>query len=82
MSTGVAPNISANLRVARARKKGQYLLRGYEKSAQGVGRKLAGKYHLPAGADSLCEQALAAAGKQPGDYSGKVQLILDLAALL
>jgi CHAD domain-containing protein len=52
-------------------------LRGYEKSAQGVGRKLEKKYHLPEGADSLCDQALAAAGKKPGDYSSKLNIKLQ-----
>jgi CHAD domain-containing protein len=57
-------------------------LRGYEKSALAIGRKLEKKYHLQADAGSLCEQALAAAGRQPGDYSSKlnIQLQADMRA--
>jgi CHAD domain-containing protein len=52
-------------------------LRGYEKSAQAVGRKLEKKHKLQAGDDSLWEQAMTAAGKQPGDYSSKLNIHLE-----
>lgn len=52
-------------------------LRGYEKSAQAVGRKLEKKHKLKAGDDSLWQLAMTAAGKQPGDYSSKLNIQLE-----
>ncbi|MGD8843518.1 MAG: CHAD domain-containing protein [Gammaproteobacteria bacterium] len=53
-------------------------LRGYRKAAEGLGTKLLGNYGLAATGDELFEQALAAVGRRPGDYSGK--LAVDLQA--
>ena len=52
-------------------------LRGYEKSAQTIGGKLQKKYALQASNDNLWAHAMAAAGKQPGDYSSKLNIRLQ-----
>jgi len=52
-------------------------LRGYTRIAQGIGKKLEQDYRLQKVEDELYRQALAAAGKQPGDYSDKLDIQLQ-----
>ncbi len=52
-------------------------LRGYEKAARRIDRKLEQQYHLRADDDEVFMQALAAAGKRPGDYSSKLDIELQ-----
>lgn len=51
-------------------------LRGYYKSARRIAAKLEQDYRLQAVEDDLFGQALAAAGKQPGDYSSRLDIPL------
>ena len=52
-------------------------LRGYEKSARLISRRLEVDCQLQASADMLWAQAMAAAGKTPGDYSSKLNIQLQ-----
>ena len=52
-------------------------LRGYEKSAHAIARKLEKQYSLQACRDSLWEKAIASTGRQPGDYSSKLNIQLE-----
>jgi CHAD domain-containing protein len=52
-------------------------LRGYNKSAKRISNILEQTFHLQAVDDELFSRALAAAGKQPGDYSGKLDIHLQ-----
>ena len=50
---------------------------GYEEDAAGVRRFLEGELGLPPGPDAELDVALAAVGRVPGDYTGKLDLRLD-----
>ncbi len=52
-------------------------LRGYIKAAKRIRTKLENNYRLQTVEDELYSQALAAAGKQPGEYSNKLNLSLQ-----
>jgi len=52
-------------------------LRGYQKAADGLRRKLAQRHQLEAADDQLFAQALTAAGKQAGDYSSSLAINLQ-----
>jgi CHAD domain-containing protein len=52
-------------------------LRGYQAQAQRLGELLAAAPGVTAASDGLLIAALAAAGRQPGDYSGKIQVRLE-----
>jgi CHAD domain-containing protein len=52
-------------------------LRGYQKAADGLRRKLAQRHQLEAIDDQLFAQALTAAGKQAGDYSSSLAIDLQ-----
>ena len=52
-------------------------LRGYGKAAKRIAGRLEQDYRLQAAGDELFRQALGAAGKQPGDYSSKLDIRLQ-----